>query len=119
MVEDRGTTIAGIFVVGVLMVFALPYVSHYFAQFVSYVVTASCVACEAAGSCTCASSTVVTPLGSVEVRIPSIGDYFLSSIVQYSSQLLLLILSVTSRIEVVAAAFAVDLVSYALEVTED
>lgn len=115
---QRGTTIAGLLVLGLVLVFVVPYASYLMALAFSAVVSYSAESCSLAGTCTYEVRSFTTPFGSVEVRIPRPSDDVLSAFVYYAAPVFVALLTLVSRPELLAVAFAVDLISFALETTE-
>ncbi|MEM4436159.1 MAG: hypothetical protein QXO22_04270 [Thermosphaera sp.] len=118
LVGRRGTTLAGLLVIGLVLIFAVPYVAHYVTFVMGLIIDSMTDACITSleSSCRFTSYTFTTPFGSVSFRVPQpIGDDVLMTVIQYLTPLLIMVLTLISRPELLAVAFAIDIISYAVE----
>lgn len=115
-----GYTIATVFVTGVLILFVVPALSYALLQGFSYMLLPLHATCNTiVGGCTTEEKVVETSYGAVTVYVTRLPETsVVARIANVSTDILLALLLLISRVEVMAAALAVDLITMAYEISE-
>lgn len=115
-----GYTVATIFISGLLIFFILPTVAYMIIQGFAYLLTPLEALCDnALESCTKKSITFSTVYGDVPLTVTKVEESSTVAVfANISVDLLVAFLQLISRIEVLVAAFMVDLITIAYEITD-
>lgn len=117
---DTGYTVASILLSGLLLLFIVPAMSYILLQGFSYMLTPTKVLCDnVLRNCVVKNMTVTTMYGDVTVSVTKVEETsVVASFANISVDLLLALLQLVSRMEVMMAAFMVDLITLAYEISD-
>ncbi|MEM4570961.1 MAG: hypothetical protein QXE66_06605 [Desulfurococcaceae archaeon] len=119
-VSSAGVTIATVVVAGVVLLVVLPLISYALLLGASYLLLPASIICETAvPDCTVETRVYSTSYGNVTVnvtRLPPVSAVCVAG--NLAQDILLIILALIARLEVMAVAFAIDLITLAYEHAE-